>query len=85
VRHGDGYRGWPERAPFDGIIVTAGAPHVPKPLLGQLKRGGRMVIPVGPTFATQELKLITRDEQGRLSERTIIGVRSVPLTRKVRG
>lgn len=85
VRHGDGYLGWPEQAPFDGIIVTAGAPHVPKPLLAQLKRGGHMVIPVGPSFATQELKVITKDEQGRLSERTIIGVRFVPLTRKVRG
>ena len=75
VRHGDGYLGWPEHAPFDGIIVTAGAPHVPKPLLAQLKRGARMVIPVGQTFTAQELKVITKDQRGRLSERTIIGVR----------
>ncbi|WP_332811439.1 protein-L-isoaspartate(D-aspartate) O-methyltransferase [Sphingomonas sp.] len=85
VRHGDGYLGWPEHAPFDGIIVTAGAPHVPKPLLDQLKRGGHMVIPVGSTLANQELKVITKDQRGRLSERTIIGVRFVPLTRQVRG
>ena len=58
VRAGDGYAGWPEAAPFDGIIVTAGAAHVPKPLLDQLKRGGHMVIPVGSTLANQELLLI---------------------------
>lgn len=84
VRHGDGYAGWPDRAPFDGIIVTAGAPHVPKPLLDQLKPGGRMVIPVGPALSRQQLKLITKDARGRVSERMIIPVRFVPLTRKVR-
>lgn len=84
VRHGDGYAGWPERAPFDGIIVTAGAPHVPKPLLDQIKPGGRMVIPVGPALSTQQLKLITKDARGRVSERMIVPVRFVPLTRKVR-
>lgn len=84
VRHGDGYAGWPERAPFDGIIVTAGAPHVPKPLLDQLKPGGRMVIPVGPAGATQQLKLITKDSRGRVRERLVIPVRFVPLTREVR-
>lgn len=81
VRHGDGYAGWPEQAPFDGIIVTAGAPHVPKPLVDQLKPGGRMVIPVGPAHLTQRLKLITKDSRGRVRERTIIPVRFVPLTR----
>jgi protein-L-isoaspartate(D-aspartate) O-methyltransferase len=84
VRHGDGYAGWPEKAPFDGIIVTAGAPHVPKPLLDQLKPGGRMVIPVGPANATQRLKLITKDAKGRVRERIVIPVRFVPLTREVR-
>jgi protein-L-isoaspartate(D-aspartate) O-methyltransferase len=79
VRHGDGYAGWPAHAPFDGIIVTAGADHVPKPLVDQLKPGGRMVIPVGSI-----LKLITRDSKGKVREQEIIGVRFVPLTRDVR-
>jgi protein-L-isoaspartate(D-aspartate) O-methyltransferase len=82
VRHGDGYLGWPEHAPFDGIIVTAGAAHVPQPLLDQLKRGGRMVIPIGRSWTTQRLTLIEKDQQGRLSRRTIASVRFVPLTRK---
>jgi protein-L-isoaspartate(D-aspartate) O-methyltransferase len=81
VRRGDGYAGWPEHAPFDGIIVTAGAPHVPKPLLEQLKPGGRMVIPVGPAGAIQQLKLISKDSRGRVMEEEIIPVRFVPLTR----
>ena len=81
VRHGDGYAGWPEHAPFDGIIVTAGAPHVPKPLLDQLKPGGRMVIPVGPAGAIQQLRLIRKDSRGRVSEDEIVPVRFVPLTR----
>lgn len=81
VRHGDGYAGWPEHAPFDGIIVTAGAPTVPEPLLDQLKPGGRMVIPVGPAGSVQQLKLIRKDLRGRTKEEAIIPVRFVPLTR----
>lgn len=81
VRQGDGYAGWPQHAPFDGIIVTAGAPHVPKPLLDQLKPGGRMVIPVGPAHSIQELKLIRKDARGGASEEVIVPVRFVPLTR----
>lgn len=81
VRHGDGYAGWPAHAPFDAIIVTAGAPHVPRPLLDQLKPGGRMVIPVGPADSIQQLKLITKDAHGRAREAVIIPVRFVPLTR----
>lgn len=84
VRHGDGYLGWPEHAPFDGIIVTAGARHVPKPLLAQLKPGGRMVIPVGSGPADQQLKLIFKDQKGKVTQRTITDVRFVPLTRRVR-
>ncbi len=84
IRHGDGYAGWPEHAPFDGIIVTAGAPHVPKPLLDQLKPGGRMVIPVGPADSVQQLKLIRKDLRGRVREEAVIAVRFVPLTRRVR-
>jgi protein-L-isoaspartate(D-aspartate) O-methyltransferase len=84
VRHGDGYAGWPAHAPFDGIIVTAGAHDVPKPLLDQLKPGGRMVIPVGPADSVQQLKLISKDSRGRTREEVIIPVRFVPLTRQVR-
>ncbi len=82
VRQGDGYAGWPQNAPFDAIIVTAGAPHVPKPLVEQLKPGGRMVIPVGAAYSTQQLMLISKDANGRVKERRLIPVRFVPLTRK---
>lgn len=78
VRAGDGYRGWPEQAPFDAIIVTAGATHVPAPLIEQLKEGGRLVIPVGASSASQEL-LQGRKEQGRLVTRVVAPVRFVPL------
>ena len=84
VRHGDGYAGWPQHAPFDGIIVTAGAPHIPQPLLDQLKPGGRMVIPVGPEGSIQQLKLIRKDAHGKAMEEVIVPVRFVPLTRGVR-
>lgn len=82
VRHGDGYAGWPQYAPFDGIIVTAGAPHVPQPLVDQLKPGGRMVIPVGPADSIQHLVVITKGRGGLVHRETIIPVRFVPLTRK---
>lgn len=81
VKHGDGYAGWPQFAPFDSIIVTAGAPHVPKPLLKQLKTGGRMVIPVGPAYSTQQLKLIRKAADGGIQEEQVIPVQFVPLTR----
>lgn len=81
VRHGDGYRGWPERAPFDGIIVTAGASHVPRPLVDQLKPGGYMVIPLGPDSDSQQLMLIAKSRAGKISQRSIADVRFVPLTR----
>lgn len=80
VRIGDGYQGWPERAPFDGIVVTAAAPHVPEPLVQQLKPGGRMVIPVGASAADQELLLIEKAADGTVSRRVVIPVRFVPLT-----
>ena len=82
VRHGDGYFGWPEAAPFDGIIVTAAADHVPPPLVRQLKNGGRMVIPVGQRFGVQYLLLITKSREGELKTRQILPVRFVPLTGK---
>ncbi|OIQ87436.1 protein-L-isoaspartate O-methyltransferase [mine drainage metagenome] len=77
---GDGYQGWPEHAPYDGVMVTAGASHVPQPLLDQLRPGGRMVIPVGEAFDVQELLLITKDEAGHAHRRQVIPVRFVPLT-----
>jgi protein-L-isoaspartate(D-aspartate) O-methyltransferase len=76
VRAGDGYRGWPEAAPFDAVIVTAAPDHVPQPLVDQLAVGGRLVIPVGRMF--QELVLITRDEQGVRHE-DLLAVRFVPM------
>jgi len=81
VRLGDGYYGWPEHAPFDAIIVTAAASHVPPPLLQQLKPGARMIIPVGSRFSTQQLVLITRGENDAFITRQVLPVRFVPLTR----
>ena len=80
TRIGDGYYGWPEHDPFDGIIVTAAASHVPPPLLGQLRPGGRMVIPVGSPFLTQQLVVVTKHEDGSVTTRQILPVRFVPLT-----
>ena len=82
VRAGDGYAGWPEQAPFDGIMVTAGAEDVPGPLLEQLKRGGRMVIPVGPQHHVQHLMLIEKGMDGSVTRRKVLPVRFVPFTRK---
>ena len=76
-RTGDGYRGWPEAAPFDGIIVTAAPDHVPQPLVDQLKVGGRLVIPVGTAY--QELVAITRTDKG-IRRESNIPVRFVPMT-----
>ncbi len=82
VRSGDGYAGWPERAPFDRIIVTAGADHVPKPLIEQLRPGGRIVIPVGKSWNTLDLMVVEKDRRGRLKTRRVLPVAFVPLTRK---
>jgi len=81
VRAGDGYAGWPDHAPFDGIIVTAAAPEIPPPLLKQLKPGGRLVIPVGEHLGDQELLLVEVDSKGRVSKESKLPVRFVPLTR----
>jgi len=75
---GNGYDGWPEHAPYDAIIVTAAATHIPKPLIEQLKPGGRMVIPVGGRFMNQELTMVEKDEDGELHVRDILGVAFVP-------
>jgi protein-L-isoaspartate(D-aspartate) O-methyltransferase len=79
VRGGDGYFGWKEAAPFDAIIVTAAADHIPPPLINQLKPGGRLIIPLGNPFTVQQLVLVTRDSEGQVTERPIIPVRFVPL------
>ena len=79
VKIGDGYKGWPEKAPFDGIIVTAAAPHLPKELIEQLKPGGRMVIPVGASWEVQELLVITKNPDGSVQRKSILPVRFVPL------
>jgi len=81
TRIGDGYNGWPERAPFDAIIVTAAAPHVPPALVAQLKPGGRMVIPVGGEGDLQILYVMVKQADGSISTRRSLPVRFVPLTR----
>ena len=81
VRAGDGYAGWPQHAPFDGIIVTAAAGEIPPPLLRQLKPGGKLVIPVGEEHGYQELLLVEVDEAGEISRQSVLPVRFVPLTR----
>ncbi len=82
VKIGDGYKGWPEHAPFDAIIVTAAAEYIPQPLIDQLKPGGRMVIPVGGVYAIQDLMLITKDASSKIIKKSIVPVRFVPLIRK---
>ena len=79
VRVGDGYKGWPEKAPFDGIVVTAAAPRVPQALVDQLKPGGRMVIPVGERWEVQQLLLIVRKPDGTVEQKNVLPVRFVPL------
>ena len=82
VRAGDGYLGWPEHAPFDGILVTAGADHVPQPLIDQLAVGGRMVIPVGDTPGEQVLRVLEKRPDGTIDSRDVVPVRFVPLLRE---
>ena len=81
VRTGDGYQGWPEAAPFDAILVTCGADHVPKPLFQQLKPGGTMVIPVADKTGQQWLRVIHKGPNGEQQERDRIPVQFVPLRR----
>lgn len=84
VRIGDGYHGWKEHAPFDAIIVTAAADHIPPPLLDQLKTGGRMAIPVGGPWQAQNLLLVTKDDAGKVRTDNVLPVAFVPLTREPR-
>lgn len=79
---GDGYYGWQEHAPFDAIVVTAAASYVPPPLVQQLRPGGRMIIPVGSRFMTQQLLLLEKTEDGEIITRQIAAVMFVPLTGK---
>jgi len=83
VRQGDGYRGWPEHGPYDGIIVTAAAEHVPPSLKEQLAPGGRMIIPVGYQGSSQSLLLIEKDAAGNFSSSAVLSVVFVPLTGEV--
>jgi len=78
VRHGDGFAGWQEEAPFDAIIVTAAPEYIPDKLIEQLREGGRMIVPVGEAHAVQYLKLITKEE-GKLVEKDLLAVRFVPM------
>ena len=79
---GDGYKGWVEHAPFDAIIVTCAPDNIPKPLIEQLKCGGRMVIPVGSVFSIQELVLVSKNDKGRVTKQSLMAVRFVPMLRK---
>ena len=82
TRNGNGYEGWPEHAPYDGIIVTAAAPYIPQTLFEQLKPDGRMVIPVGQAYFHQELILLEKLEDGETKTTSILGVAFVPLVDK---
>jgi protein-L-isoaspartate(D-aspartate) O-methyltransferase len=79
VKAGDGYKGWPEYAPFDSVIVTCAPDHVPQPLIDQLKEGGRMIIPVGSGLGFQHLHLLEK-KSGKLQRRAVLPVRFVPMT-----
>jgi protein-L-isoaspartate(D-aspartate) O-methyltransferase len=80
VRHGDGYAGWPEAAPFDRIIVTAAGEEVPPSLLDQLRVGGILVMPVGDPASVQELMVVEKGDDGELRSRSVLPVRFVPIT-----
>ena len=83
VKHGDGYRGWDEAAPFDAILITAAAPEIPQPLVDQLKIGGHLVMPLGNTSRAQNLVVLTKTKEG-LERRLITGVVFVPMTGEIR-
>ena len=79
IHVGNGYHGWPEQSQYDAVIVTAAATHIPETLVDQLKPGGRMAIPVGLPWSPQELMLLTRDDQGEIHSKNVLGVAFVPL------
>ncbi|MEJ1221857.1 protein-L-isoaspartate(D-aspartate) O-methyltransferase [Sediminicola sp. 1XM1-17] len=80
VKAGDGYHGWPSKAPFDAIMVTAGADTIPQPLIDQLKNGGKMVIPIGPAGGVRQLQLVVK-KNDRIVTKNLLAVRFVPFTR----
>ena len=82
VRIGNGYLGWPEEAPFDRIVVTAAPEQMPQALVDQLKPGGRLLAPVGPVYGAQEIILLTKDRSGKVSRRSVLPVRFVPMVQK---
>jgi protein-L-isoaspartate(D-aspartate) O-methyltransferase len=84
VRVGNGYLGWPEEAPFDRILLTAAPEEIPQPLIEQLRPGGRLVAPVGPVFGVQELVVVDKDSSGKVSRRSELPVRFVPMVEKPR-
>jgi len=84
VRLGDGYKGWPEEAPFDRIILTAAPPELPKALLDQLKPGGKLLAPVGGSPWTQELVLVKKTRDGKIRKRSLLPVVFVPMVREKR-
>jgi protein-L-isoaspartate(D-aspartate) O-methyltransferase len=81
VRHGDGYKGWPEQAPFDRIILTAAPEEIPRALIDQLRPGGVLVAPVGRTVLGQELVVVEKAADGKIRRRTAFGVRFVPMVK----
>ncbi len=83
VKAGDGFFGWPDKAPFDAIIGTAAAKRIPEPLLEQLKPGGRMIIPTGSAWGFQYLELVTKDGKGKIHKGKVMPVRFVPMTGEV--
>ena len=83
VRNGDGYWGWKDKGPFDAIIVTCAAGHLPPPLWEQLKPGGRIVVPIGGRYDSQRLVLITKSKEGKRQSKSVLGVRFVPMTGRV--
>jgi protein-L-isoaspartate(D-aspartate) O-methyltransferase len=82
LKHGDGYKGWPEQGPFDVILVTAAAERIPDPLLEQLAEGGKLVMPIGTVQGVQTLTLVTK-RNGKIDKRFVTGVRFVPMTGQV--
>ena len=81
-REGNGYKGWPEKAPFDRIILTAAPPEIPQALIDQLRPGGKLLAPVGQNPSEQELKLIEKAKDGKLTERSVLPVRFVPMVQQ---
>ena len=82
VRHGDGYLGWPDQSPFDIVMVTAAPDDIPPALMAQLRPGGRLIIPVGPVGAVQDLVVVEKDAGGSMTRRSVIPVRFVPMVKK---